>query len=112
MERLGLGFVNGLCGVSEKKRLRSRVSVSTESSRRGLELSWNYQEKRNEKPLVCDECGGSGFSECKFCLGSGYMRLGDTFLCSTTTCACGACKGHGDVQCKKCCGRGMRAAWL
>ncbi|KAJ8903144.1 hypothetical protein NDN08_004256 [Rhodosorus marinus] len=51
MESLGLGFVNGLSGVSEKKRLRSRISVSTESSRRGLELSWNYQEKRNDKPL-------------------------------------------------------------
>lgn len=69
-------------------------------------------QKRNAQPVVCEGCKGSGLCECNFCKGSGYMRLGDMFLCSTTSCECSVCKGTGDIPCTNCRGTGMRAAWM
>lgn len=90
----------------------SDEDAQTADSRRGLEMGWRFQQKKNHKPQTCKTCNGSGRVECAWCHATGVLMLGDRLICSLEgQCSCLACT-NGEVQCKACKGTGRIASWM
>jgi len=108
-----------------------------ESDRRSLELWWRFQEEQAKQRKQeqeeqaekakgttgviassqfagCKTCKSTGKVECKWCMGTGLLTLGDSLLCSleTKSSVCPCCKSSGELKCPDCKGTGFVANWL
>lgn len=103
--------VNIFQGKSSRKRSR-RSSRDTDYARRGLEMSWRFQNRKGDAPSTCKACNGRGTVECSWCHATGVLMLGDRLVCSIEGQShCLVCD-NGEVPCKTCKGTGKLASWM
>ena len=97
----------------DKQEHRQRARKSKKNvDKRNLEMGWQFQMRRNEKPVPCETCNGTGRIECDWCHATGVLMLGDRLMCSLEGHSqCLACD-NGEVKCKQCKGTGMIAPWM
>lgn len=89
-----------------------RSRGEADNSKKGLELSWRFQMKKNDGPAMCKKCNGVGRVECSWCHATGVLMLGDRLMCSIEGQShCLACN-NGEVECKACKGTGRLASWM
>jgi len=94
------------------KRQKQHVA-SMNKVRLRLEMNWKVEEAKDECDVqrvqtcahACQDCGGTGFTECRFCKGTAVLRM-----TSTSFRPCSICQ-QGVEICRNCKGSGWVAGW-
>ena len=117
--------VNGLSLGEELERASLMYSFDAAAEADRLRLTWAIRDAVAEcevdgmygNPVrdssacgvACEECGGHGELQCRYCRGTGFFTIGDELIGSGNDCP--VCKASGFEVCRPCQGTGAVAKW-